>query len=164
LVFPEYVRMNKKNIGCVNHLRRLVLKFQDLWIYKVKLKGLIVTQCKWIIFQKVNKKLRFGLNDLVFAWKLEKGFLKLVKSTIILCHIILLYILYYVIEEISVKNLNYIKENMMKKDEKNFYDIEIFCITQLWKIVVWNTTFLVFIPRLKCHFSTPLWCRIRGVN
>jgi hypothetical protein len=30
LVFPEYVRMNKKNIGCVNHLRRLVSKFHVL--------------------------------------------------------------------------------------------------------------------------------------
>ncbi len=29
----------------------------------------------------------------------------------------------YVIEEISVKNLNYIKENMMKKDEIYFYDM-----------------------------------------
>jgi hypothetical protein len=44
LVFPEHVRMNIKNIGCVNHLRRLVSKFQVLLIYKVKLKGLIVTQ------------------------------------------------------------------------------------------------------------------------
>ncbi len=55
LVFPEHVSMNKKNIGCVYHPRRLVSKFQVLWIYKVKLKGLIVTQLKWIIFQKVNK-------------------------------------------------------------------------------------------------------------
>jgi hypothetical protein len=28
LVFPEHVRMNKKNIECVNHPRRLVSKFQ----------------------------------------------------------------------------------------------------------------------------------------
>ncbi len=28
LVFPEHVMMNIKNIGCVNHLRRLVSKFQ----------------------------------------------------------------------------------------------------------------------------------------
>jgi hypothetical protein len=31
----------------------------------------------------------------------------------------------YVIEEISIKILYYIKENMMKKDEKYFYGIEI---------------------------------------
>jgi hypothetical protein len=30
LVFLEHVRMNIKNIGCVNHLRRLVSKFQVL--------------------------------------------------------------------------------------------------------------------------------------
>jgi hypothetical protein len=30
LAFPEYVRMNKKNIGCVYHLRRLVSKFHVL--------------------------------------------------------------------------------------------------------------------------------------
>ncbi len=30
LVFPEYVRMDKKNIGCVDHLRKLVSKFQVL--------------------------------------------------------------------------------------------------------------------------------------
>jgi hypothetical protein len=55
LVFPEHVRMNIKNIECVYHPRRLVSKFQVLWIYKVKLKGLIVTQWKLIICQKVNK-------------------------------------------------------------------------------------------------------------
>jgi hypothetical protein len=44
LVFPERVMMNIKNIGCVYHPRRLVSKFHVLSIYKVKLKGLIVTQ------------------------------------------------------------------------------------------------------------------------
>jgi hypothetical protein len=44
LVFPEHVMMNIKNIGCAYHPRRLVSKFQVLCIYKVKLKGLIVTQ------------------------------------------------------------------------------------------------------------------------
>ncbi len=42
LVFPEHVRMNIKNIGCVYHPRRLVSKFNFLWIYKVKLKGFTV--------------------------------------------------------------------------------------------------------------------------
>jgi hypothetical protein len=78
LVFPEHVMMNIKNIGWLYQPRRLVSKFQVLWIYKVKLKGLIVTHWKWIVFKEVNKLLRFGLNDLIFAWKVEKSFLKLV--------------------------------------------------------------------------------------
>ncbi len=52
---PEHVMMNKRNIGCVYQPRRFAPKFKVSWIYKVKLKGLTVTQWKWIIFQKVNK-------------------------------------------------------------------------------------------------------------
>jgi hypothetical protein len=43
--------VNTRNIGWVYEVRRLIPKFQVLSIYKVKLKGSIVSQWKWIIFQ-----------------------------------------------------------------------------------------------------------------